>query len=40
MSRLNIAKSRMEKTGSKTAISTATAVAHDIVPGKFTDLDW
>jgi len=40
MSRLNVAKSRVEKTGTKTSLSTSTPVTHDIVPGKFTDLDW
>jgi len=40
MSRLNVAKSRADKSGSKIALTTSTPVTHDIVPGKFTDFDW
>jgi len=41
MSRLNVgSKSRLDKVGSKTSVSIATPVSHDIIPGKFTDIDW
>jgi len=40
MSRLNVAKSRAEKSGVKGTGSGTGAVARDIVPGKFTESDW